>query len=787
MTHQSPLFRKSLFILTTALFSAHSAVVCSQVLEEIVVTAQKREQNLQDIGISITAYSGGQLKELGLADTVDLTTMTPGLQYTVPNAEGSQINFFLRGVGLNEAGDSNENPVAVYMDGVYRASISGLHMQNFDAERAEVLRGPQGTLFGRNSSGGLVHFISKRPTDQFEGFLEVGAESFDTIKSEGMINGPLTDNLSARASWATNNNSGYVKNEFTGVDPLTGGDPGDFNETDAFAGRGQLLWTPDEKGEVLLRGYYSHNRGQVGGWQNQPTTFPNIGTSAAPIPDTDNRVELGVNEVNPFCGAPTPAGTDCQGYRDTDGNPHTGAYDRDGDTAVSSYGISGEINWELANDWTLTSITSYDEVDRTQEEDTDASPNLFVNVAFYSKSEQFTQELRLAGETDKTRWQVGAYYFSWDVTNDYGLILAPGFFVLEVDAKQETDSWSLFGQVEHDISDQITLIGGVRYTEEEKTLDYSNVDAPGAGGLISFLTSIGATANASAATRPTADTMILFNKSTAGDLARHDKSSVSALLEIDWKPNDDLLVYAKYSRGVKSAGFNATFLDASGVFALNTLSNIPFDDETLTSYEAGIKATILNGTTRLNASAFYYDYEDYQTLGFDQFSTFVFNTDAEIYGGEIELQASPTESIDIILGASFLNTKGKDVPTAGTFIPRNVEMVAAPDVTLNGMARYQWPVFSGTMAAIASFYWQDDTWYDIQNFEISRANSYIVGNLRLKWTSGNDDWTVSAFVNNIADEKFITYTFDFTGPGGFNQLHYGKPRWFGGSVGYSWQ
>ena len=451
MTHQSPLFRKSLFILTTALFSVHSAVVCSQVLEEIVVTAQKREQNLQDIGISITAYSGGQLKELGLADTVDLTTMTPGLQYTVPNAEGSQINFFLRGVGLNEAGDSNENPVAVYMDGVYRASISGLHMQNFDAERAEVLRGPQGTLFGRNSSGGLVHFISKRPTDQFEGFLEVGAESFDTIKSEGMINGPLTDNLSARASWATNNNSGYVKNEFTGVDPLTGGDPGDFNETDAFAGRGQLLWTPNEKGEVLLRGYYSHNRGQVGGWQNEPTTFPNIGTSAAPIPDTNNRVELGVNEVNPFCGAPTPAGTDCQGYRDTDGDPHTGAYDRDGDTAVSSYGISGEINWELANDWTLTSITSYDEVDRTQEEDTDASPNLFVNVAFYSKSEQFTQELRLAGETDKTRWQVGAYYFSWDVTNDYGLILAPGFFVLEVDAKQETDSWSLFGQVEHDI------------------------------------------------------------------------------------------------------------------------------------------------------------------------------------------------------------------------------------------------------------------------------------------------------------------------------------------------
>ena len=783
MTHQSTLRSKLLFFFIAVLFSINSSVVSSQVLEEIVVTAQKREQNLQDIGISITAFSGEQLEELGLADTVDLATMTPGLQYTLPNAEGSQINFFLRGVGLNEAGDSNENPVAVYMDGVYRASIGGLHMQNFDAERAEVLRGPQGTLFGRNSSGGLVHFISKRPTDQFEGYVQVGGESFDTIKSEGVINGPLADNLAARASWATNNNSGYVKNEYAGLDPLTGGDPGDFNETDAFAGRGQLLWTPNEKAEILLRTYYSHNRGQVGGWQNQPTAFPNIGTAAAPIPDTDNRIEIGPNDVNPFCGG--APGTDCQGYRDTDGDPHKGEFDRDGDTAVSAYGISGEINWELANGWTVTSITSYDEVDRTQEEDTDASPNLFVNVAFYSKSEQFTQELRLAGESDRTRWQAGAYYFNWDVVSDYGLILAPGFFVLEVDSRQKTDSWSLFGQVEYDLSDQFTLIGGFRYTEEEKKLDYRNVDQPGAAGLISFLTGIGATTNFPGPTRPTADTMIVFNQSTVGDLAKHDKSSITALAELDWKPNDDLLLYAKYSRGVKSAGFNATFLDASSIFALNTLTSIPFDDETLTSYEVGFKAIILGGSTRLNASAFYYDYKDYQTLRFDLFSTFIFNTDAEIYGGEIEIQASPMENVDLLLGASFLDATGKDVPTAGTFAPRDVDMVAAPDVTLNGMLRYQWPAFKGNMAAIASFYWQDDTWYDIQNFDISRANSYIVGNLRLKWTSEKNDWTVSAFVNNIADEEFITYAFDFTGPGGFNQLHFGKPRWFGGSVRYN--
>jgi len=131
----------------------------AQVLEEVIVTAQKREQSLQDIGISVTAYTGEQMRTFGLTDSVDLTTMTPGLQYTVPNAEGSQINFFLRGVGLNDFADANENPVATYMDEIYHGATGGLHFQMFDMERAEVLRGPQGTLYGRNTTGGLVHFI----------------------------------------------------------------------------------------------------------------------------------------------------------------------------------------------------------------------------------------------------------------------------------------------------------------------------------------------------------------------------------------------------------------------------------------------------------------------------------------------------------------------------------------------------------------------------------------------------------------------------------------------------
>lgn len=766
--------------------TAASGASAAKLLEEVIVSAQKREQNLQDVGISVTAYTGDQMKDMGMTNTVDLATMTPGLRYAAPHAESSTVNFFLRGVGLNAAGDQLENPVAVYVDGVYRAAMAGLNLQNFDVERAEVLRGPQGTLFGRNSSGGLIQFLSKKPTDRFGAYLEIGAESYNTIKTEAMINAPLTDELAARLSIATNKNEGMVKNDFTDVDPITGGRPGDYSETNAVAARGQLLWKPNDSADALLRVYYSRNRGQAGAWQNKPTTYPNIGTVDAPIPDLDRRVDLGPNEVNLFCSDPTPAGTDCQGFRDTDGDPHRGSFDRDGDTGVWVRGISSEINWSLANGWELTSITSYDTVRRLQEEDTDASPFYFPNATFRSSSEQFTQEVRLFAERDRWRWNTGAYYFNWDVENRYNLALVPGFFENAVDGEQKTASWALLGQLEYDVSDTVTLIGGLRYTREKKTMDYVNVDRPGADGLVSFLTGIGATSNYPSGLRPTPDTMLLFNRSTVGDLAEQDEGYVTSLAEIDWKPKDGLLIYGKYSVGVKSAGFNATFLDVSGVFSEDELSDIPFKKETLNSYEVGVKSSILGGSAYLNASAFYYDYKDYQTYRFTRFSAVVFNTDAEVYGGEVELRANLTRNLDLMLGVSVLQATAKNIPTPATGIEREVDMVAAPDFTANGMLRYQWPLFEGSMAAVASFYWQDDTWYDIQNFDVSRADGYLIGNLHLKWTSQNDKWVVSAFVDNVADKEFVTYTYDFTGPGGFNQVSYGRPRWIGGAVKYSW-
>ena len=730
-----------------------------EVLEEVIVTAQKREQSLQDIGISVTAYTGEQMQEMGITNSVDLTAMTPGLQYTVPNAEGSQINFFLRGVGLNDFADANENPVATYVDEVYRGAMGGLHFQLFDVERAEVLRGPQGTLYGRNTTGGLIHFISKKPTDIFEGYGDVTIGSYGTLQFDGAVSGPIPeiDGLKARVSLSKNMHNGYVKNEGPGPD---------YNSTDAFATRVQLQYDPTDTFSALFNFHGSWNDGNVGAWQHQSTK-----------PGPDGNVELPADEN--FYG--TCPGCDVFGYRDNDNNPWHGEFDRDGSVVVDSWGTSGRLEWNFEN-FDIVSITAFEKVSRLQEEDTDATPFPLIIPTFGGDTDQITQELRISGDTDQMRWLAGFYYFNSEVDANYLLDLTNlGFVYFDANYTQDTDSWSVFGNLEYDLNPMFTLVGGIRYTEEDKDMDYNSVDLT---GLYAFLTGIGVAPLTPF--RPNPDDVFVFNSDTVGDLATHDKTNVSGKIELDFKPNDDLLVYASFSRGVKSAGFNTGFLDGTFIFASNTPETVPFDDETLHAYEMGVKSTLFNGTTRFNASGFYYDYQDFQTFRFELLNQIIFNTDAEVYGAEFEVITSPWEGWDFLFGMALLDATADDIPAPGTGELRDRTMVSAPDVTFNGMARYSWPLWGGTMAAVATMQFQDETFFDIQNHPISRENGYVIGNARLQWTSPTEHWHAAVFVNNIADEEYLSYTFDFTGFG-FNQQAYGRPRWIGGTVGYSWE
>ena len=731
-------------------------------LEEIIVTAQKREQSLQEVGIAVTAFTGEQVQTLGFARSTDVAAMTPGLNYTVPNAESSQINFFLRGVGLNDFADANENPVAVYVDDIYRPAMGGLSFQLFDVDRVEVLRGPQGSLFGRNTTGGLVHYITRRPSQTPDGYLDFSLGKFNEVKMEAALGGGFGENAAGRLSVARHKHDGYTENR---AGP-------DYNETDALALRGQLAFALAENFDLLVNAYYSDNDAAVGAWQHQATKLDANGDSV-PLGPGEQTITVDCNADGALNAAdmrPAP-GTDCFGYRDSDGDPHAGDYDRDGRVEVETSGVSLNMNWDM-NGIEVTSITGFQNVDRLQSEDTEAGPNPLIMPTFRAETKTFTQELRAAGAAERFRWLAGLYYFDNEVDGHYSLdLLNLGFVNFEANFTQDTQSIAVFGQAEFDLNEDWTLIVGLRGASEEKELDYLNVDTSGF-----FTNVIGLPSNVA----------FDFDTGTAGDLAKHDKGSISGKLELDWRPQEDLLIYGSISRGVKSAGFNVGFLDGNLIFASNTPETLPYDDESLLSYEAGFKSSFANGRARLNGSAFYYDYSDFQTFRFELLNQVIFNADAEMTGAELELQASPAAGWDFLLGLAVLDPKAKNIPSpsGSTF---NRTPVAAPKFSATALARYQWPALGGKLAVQAWGTYQSALYYDIQNVSVSRQGGYGLGNLRISYADAAERWEVAAFVHNIADEEYLSYTFDFTGTFGFNQQAYGKPRWAGLTLRYSMQ
>jgi iron complex outermembrane receptor protein len=758
------LFRHAAVIgASTGLLATAAHAQTTSALEEIVVTAQKREQSLQDVGISVTAFSDKQIQQLGFTSSTDVVAMTPGLNYTTPNADSSVINFFLRGVGLNDFADANENPVAVYVDDVYRPASGGLSFQLFDLERVEVLRGPQGTLFGRNTTGGLLHFVSKRPTDTLDGYIDVSIAEYNEIKAEGAIGGPIAGSLTGRLSAAMDNYDGFTENRFPGGQ--------DYNAGHSKAVRGQLQFEPSDTSRILVSANFSDNDAAVGAWQHQATTFggPN-GDESVPLGANEQTNAVDCNADGALDDADIRVGTDCFGYRDTDGDPWAGDYDRRGRVKTQATGGSVNAEWKIG-DVTFTSITALQKVSRLQQEDTDMTPFPLIMPTFNADTKTFTQELRANGGTDRFRWLVGGFYFDNDVDGHYTLDLTNlGFVYFDANYDQTSESLAAFGQVEYDLSDAFTLIAGARWANDKKELDYLNVDT---SGLFELITG--------------SDVAFDFDAASVGDLAKHDDDSISGKIELDWKPSDDVLVYGAISRGTKAAGFNVGFLDQTLIFASNTAQTIPFDEETLTSYEVGFKSTIFDGTTRFNGAAFYYDYKDFQTFRFELLNQVIFNTDAEVKGLELELQTAPWEGWNIGLGVSLLDAKAKDIPNPATGELRDRDMVAAPEVAANGVVRYEWPMLGGRFGAQVSATYQDHIYYDIQNVPVSFEDGYTVTNLRLSYANDAHPWEIAAFLNNATNEEYLTYTFDFTSTFGFNQQAYGRPRWGGVSFRYNFR
>jgi len=685
----------------TAAIPAHAQ---SNVLEEIVITAQKREQNLQDVGVSVTAFSGDQLDALGFQNSTDLVVHTPGLDANGFGG-GAVSTFNIRGVGQNDFSANQEAPVAVYIDEAYISSNVSTRFSLFDIERAEVLRGPQGTLFGRNATGGLVHYVTRNPSQEFEGFVDVQFGDAGRQRAEGAIGGGISDTLSGRLAFIYNKDDGLIENNFPGA-------ADDIRRTDDYSIRGKLLFEPSDDLSILFKAQYSDEDASPGGY------------SFGLLPGVE---------------------TDFFGYSDADGDPFTVENDFDPyqTTEINEFGLT--VNWDIG-DFTLTSVTNYQDVDSEYAEDADVSPNSLFHYIQDVEVEQVSQEIRLSWEGQKHRTVVGLYYLDIDnevAVSEFGdVFFGPGV-VLGIDAVQDTTTYAIFGQTEFDLSETLSLTAGLRLNRDEKDYDLRSPDF----GFTDY----------------------------TSDFTDDD---YSAKLQLDYRPNEDWLIYGGISRGIKSGGFNLPLTPVDG-------TQIEYDGETLTSYEAGFKAT-LGETTRLNASVYYYDYEDYQAFNIDpSFNTLLFNAEAEMYGGELELVMNPVEGLDLMLGASYLESEVTDLDRA-TFPSGEEETPLSPNWTVNGLARYSWPAFGGFMSAQADFFWKDDHKFNLATTEPILQDSYAVFNARIGFETEDGAWTGSVFVNNLTDEEYRTFAIDGTAFFGSHQNIMGFERWYGASLRYSW-
>lgn len=747
----------SLSLVVVLLLPAAAQAETSGLMEEIVVTAQKREERLQEVPVSVTAFSGEAIEALGFRQSVDVTAQTPNFSVGYPNGDTGVPAPFIRGVGLNDFGVLNQGPIAAYMDETYISSNAAQIFQLLDVERVEVLRGPQGTLYGRNATGGAVNFVSRKPTQEWDGFVRAGAGSWGLTKFEAAGGGPLGDNTAFRAAVVKTDSDGWMKNRFTGNDQ---------QGIDELAWRVLLETQPTESLNLLfnVRGgktesdavQYRH----LGVWDSGGNMCSNAAIRAGQCVDI-----FGYSEEAPYT---TLTGIDVPAVPDYD----EGNYDFEAKNDTEFWGVSLTVDWTVG-EYVLTSITSFDDVDDFRPEETDDGPNDILTGELAVEQETFSQEFRLSWGDDDWSWLVGAYYLHDEATDNTAFDILRAFrpftigddvncsappgnpdgfcpeqfvFKTKSGTDQEITSYAIYADTSIQLTDVLKLSVGLRYTDEEIEHDsYFFYDEP----LSGFPVQPGFPAK-----------------------AKNDFSNVTGRAVLDAKLNDKLLLYGGITTGFKAGGIQST---SDGIS--------PYDEEKLVSYEVGFKSTFANDRVRLNGAAFYYDYSDLQVFAFVivdgiGFSTISNAADAEIYGAEFELQWLPVDQLFFNLGMGLLSTEYEDfVIPSGDFSGNDITM--SPELTFNGLIQYDIPMGDrGTVTLQTDFNYQDEVFFDALNNPLLGEDDYWLWNARVSWTSADERWEVAAFGRNLGDEEYMVYAFDLSFFG-FNEEMLGTPRSYG--------
>ncbi len=753
--------KHKLLPLAAAVSVSLSGVADAKLLtEKIVVTAQKRVQNLQEVGVSVTAFNDEQLKALGWDNSMDVAAQTPGLVATSNTGDTSNIALFsIRGVNQGDFAEGQEAPIAIYNDEVYLSSPGASGAPSFDLARIEVLRGPQGTLYGRNATGGLVHFISNKPTEYFESAIDMTVAEYGQLSITGFVSGALSDSVQGRLAVYDNKDDGYVSNA-SGPD---------YRSDDTTSVRAMVNFDISDETSLLMIARFTDIDTRGGVYNNRATKSTADGPIFCQSGDTDCGAGIrydangDLEEFQGFFDADKSASTSGSLFDprngqldDGIGGVHDGAFDFDGGVDRESSSLTATFNTEFSNGIYLTSVTDFTTSDKEYREDDDSSALDLVTYVSTADVEQLSQELRIDGDTDKLRWTGGVYFLN--IKNEFsGAFQFPSDgYLPKFVADSQTDTVSIFGQVDVDLSESLLLTAGLRWTEDDKELSYQ---LTGQGAVF-------------------ADGSDFLYTGDVYDFTRTD-AEFSGKLQLDWQVSDDQLFYVGYNRGTKGGGFNTP----SDGFSL--ASEVGFEPEVLTSYEVGSKTSFADGNGRFNTSVFYYDYDNYQGFFFSGTTSLLINSEASFVGGEAELTYATDNGWDFLLGLSILDTEVDGASNDGTTVIKDQKALLAPEVTANLLIRKEWELDGARVAAQLSTNYVGKEYFNLINSEATEAGNYALTNLRMSYFS-DDNWEASVFVNNVFDKEAVTFGYDLSDFGNYSIYVVNPPRWAGVNVKYNW-
>lgn len=683
-------------------------VIAQGSIEEVLVTAQRRVTDLQTTAAAVTALSSQDLARRSIEDIEDLGIVSPSMHVALYQGEAQ---IYIRGIGYSGIIGGSDSSTALHSDGVYLSRSSAAVPAFFDVDRLEVVRGPQGTLYGRNATGGSVNVITRGGTDTFVTDASLLAGNFGRFRAFGAVGGPLSETTRFRLAAQVERQDGFTTLVRPVSDPLSGGGvTTDVEDTDEYMIRGTLDFTPNDNLSVTLKAdYYKADD------RNSVWLYFNPGTGTNPF------FRNYLNER----GGSVP--TDPLSRRQDSDLPHF--------NKPEIWGVSAKVNWDIGG-YSFSSLTAFKHTNPLNRNDLDATGAFGVDQTREEDHQQFSQEFQLSSPVgNRFNWIVGLYYFSEenDVRNEYFLPFVDEQFGLPSDdeccllllnGRSETEAYAVFGEATWTVNDQLDLVLGLRYSDERRD---GNNDVR----LLNFPT-------------PALDNVAEFDKASFDDF--------TPKLGLNYTINEDTFVYGSVSQGFKSGGFN-----------VGSYQNAPFDPEEITAYELGLKTDLLNNRLRLNSAIFVYDYQDYQFQDVENNNTVIRNAaEADISGLEIEGTALLGEHFSLDFAATYLDAEFADftaidpkAPELGLQVLDGRRLPRAPEFKYNLGLTYTTPFAAGELSVRADYTWQDDVYFSAFNVPALFQESYGWGKLRVTYQPDLGQWSISAFADNLTDEAVI--------------------------------